>query len=345
MDFSIFTILLQDGITNGAIYALVALALVLVFAVTRIIFLPQGEFVAFGALTLVSLQAGVIPGTVWLLAALALLTTLLDLNAALRLGRTRRIAGLLLVKLVLPWLLVALVCWAAPRQWPLLVQALLSIAVVTPMGPMIYRLAYQRLANAKVLILLIVSVGVHFVMTGLGLLFFGPEGARVAPYVESGFSLGAVQFNGQDMVVIAVSLVLMSALAWFFSRTLYGKALQATARNRVGARLMGISTTMAGKLSLCFAAFIGALSGILIVPTTAIYYDSGFLIGLKGFVGAILGGLMSYPLAVLGALLVGLLESFSSFWASEYKEVIVFTAIIPILLWRSIASGTVQGDD
>src|SRR5450830_6529 len=346
MDFSIFTILLQDGITNGAIYALVALALVLVFAVNRIIFLPQGEFVAFGALTLVSLQAGTIPGTVWLLAVMAILTTLLDLSAALRLGRKRLIARLLLIKLVSPLLLVALVCWAAPRQWPLLVQALLSIVTVTAMGPMIYRLAYQRLANAKVLVLLIVSVGVHFVMTGLGLLFFGPEGARVAPYVESSLTLGTLELSGQDMVVLAVSLLLMLVLAWFFNHTLYGKALQATAKNRVGARLMGISTTMAGKLSLCFAAFIGALSGILIVPTTAIYYDSGFLIGLKGFVGAILGGLMSYPLAAIGAVLVGLLEAFSSFWASEYKEVIVFTAIIPILLWRSIASGgTPHGGD
>jgi len=292
------------------------------------------------------LQAGTIPGTVWLLAVMAILTTLLDLSAALRLGRKRLIARLLLIKLISPLLLVALVCWAAPRQWPLLVQALLSIMTVTAMGPMIYRLAYQRLANAKVLVLLIVSVGVHFVMTGLGLLFFGPEGARVAPYVESSLTLGTLELSGQDMVVLAVSLLLMLVLAWFFNHTLYGKALQATAKNRVGARLMGISTTMAGKLSLCFAAFIGALSGILIVPTTAIYYDSGFLIGLKGFVGAILGGLMSYPLAAIGAVLVGLLEAFSSFWASEYKEVIVFTAIIPILLWRSIASGgTPHGGD
>ena len=345
MDFSIVAILAQDGITNGAIYALVALALVLVFAVTRIIFLPQGEFVAYGALTLVTLQNGMVPGTAWMLAALALLTTALDLNAALREGRTRIIPGMLLVKLGLPLLVVAIAWWAAPRHFPLLAQALLSLAIVAPLGPMIYRLAYQRLADAKVLILLIVSVGVHFMMVGLGLLFFGPEGSRVTPYVDASFSLGELQVSGQSLVVIAVSLLLILALAVFFSRTLYGKALIATAMNRNGARLMGISTTMAGKLSLFMAAFIGALSGILIVPSTAIYYDSGFLIGLKGFVGAILGGLVSYPLAALGAVLVGLLESFSSFWASEYKEVIVFTAIIPILLWRSLTSSHRGGDE
>jgi branched-chain amino acid transport system permease protein len=345
MDFSIFAILTQDGITSGAIYALVALALVLVFAVTRIVFLPQGEFVAFGALTLVSLQAGAVPATIWLLAGLACTTSALDVSAALRSGRARRVPKLLALNLLLPLAIVLLVWFAAPLQWPVAAQAALAIAVVTPMGPMIYRLAYQRLADAKVLILLIVSVGVHFVMTGLGLLFFGPEGARVNPYLDTSYTFGPVQVSGQSLIVLSVSLLLILTLALFFRHTLYGKALKATAMNRVGARLMGISTTMAGKLSLSFAAFIGALSGILIVPTTAIYYDSGFLIGLKGFVGAILGGLVSYPLAACGALLVGLLESFSSFWASEYKEVIVFTAIIPVLLWRSLASPQHEGDD
>ena len=102
---------------------------------------------------------------------------------------------------------------------------------------------------------------------------------------------------------------------------------------------MGISTTGAGKLSFALAAFMGALSGLLIGPTTTVFYDSGFLIGLKGFVAAIFGGLASYPAAALGALMVGVLESFSSFYASAFKEVIVFTLIIPVLLWRSFQHG------
>ena len=95
--------------------------------------------------------------------------------------------------------------------------------------------------------------------------------------------------------------------------------------------------TMTGVLALPFL-FLITLSGLLISPSTTIYYDTGFLIGLKGFVGAIIGGLVSYPLAAAGSILVGLLESYSSFWASAYKEVIVFTLIIPVLLWRSLAS-------
>ncbi|MCB1929182.1 MAG: branched-chain amino acid ABC transporter permease, partial [Rhodocyclaceae bacterium] len=97
-----------------------------------------------------------------------------------------------------------------------------------------------------------------------------------------------------------------------------------------------------GKLTFLLAGLIGTLSGVLIAPITTIYYDTGFLIGLKGFVAAIIGGLGSFPLAAAGALLVGLLESFASFWASAYKEVIVFTLIIPVLLWRSLTSHHVE---
>jgi branched-subunit amino acid ABC-type transport system permease component len=95
-------------------------------------------------------------------------------------------------------------------------------------------------------------------------------------------------------------------------------------------------------LSFTLAASIGAFSGILISPITTIYYDSGFLIGLKGFVGAIIGGLASYPVAAAGAILVGLLESYSSFWASAFKEVIVFTLIIPVLA-LALAEDTARG--
>ena len=107
---------------------------------------------------------------------------------------------------------------------------------------------------------------------------------------------------------------------------------------------MGISTTLAGRLSFTLAAGIGALSGILIAPITTIYYDTGFLMGLKGFVAAIIAGMASYPLAAAGGILVGM-EAFSSFWASAFKEVIVFTLIIPVLIWRSLTSDHVEEDE
>ncbi len=337
MDLSIASILLLDGLSNGAIYALLALATVLVFTVTRVIFIPQGEFVAFGALTLAALQQGQRPGTVVFLLSLSALVALLDLWAGWRAGESAApLLGRVLKAAALPLGLGALAWWAAPLQLPLLLQVLLTLAIVTPMGPLLYRLAYQPLADASVLVLLIVSVGVHFSLTGLGLVFFGAEGSRNPSFWDSSFTFGPLFIAGQTVIILLASLALIVLLWLFFERSLYGKALRATAVNRLGARLMGISSNSAGRLSLAMAAFIGALSGVLISPTTTIFYDSGFLIGLKGFVAAVFAGLASYPGAALGAVLVGLLESFSSFWASAFKEVIVFTSILPVLLWRSL---------
>ena len=134
------------------------------------------------------------------------------------------------------------------------------------------------------------------------------------------------------MIVVSATVALIVLLWLFFERTLNGKALRATAVNRIGARLMGIRPSAPASSPSTLAALIGALSGVLIGPITTVYYDTGFLIGLKGFVAAIIGGLVSYPLAAVGALAVGLVESFGSFWASAFKEVIVFTLILPVLL-------------
>ena len=338
MDLSIAGILALDGLTNGAVYALLALATVLVFAVTRVIFIPQGEFVAFGALTLALFQAGKVPGTVWFLLALAVLAALSDIVNGLRHhAPPKRIARAALRTLAWPVLASAVAVWAAPKGFPLPVQALLTLALVTPFGSLIYRLAYESLADASVLVLLIVSVGVHFALVGLGLFFFGAEGVRNPSFWDARFSVGAVALTGQATIIFLASIALIVLLYLFFERTLTGKALRATAVNRAGARLMGISSSGAGRLAFLMAALIGALSGLLIGPTTTIFYDSGFLIGLKGFVAAVFGGLASYPLALFGALGVGLLESFGSFYASAFKEVIVFSAILPVLLWRSLS--------
>jgi branched-chain amino acid transport system permease protein len=345
VNFDIALLLAQDGIANGAIYALLALALVLAFAVTRVIFIPQGEFVAYGALTLVAVQAGQLPGTLWLLLVAGTLVTLIEAVATFRTQQWRRLGGLALWNLAYPLALWALLRALPATTWPMPLQILAALAIVVPLGPMIYRLAYEPLAEAPVLILLIVSVAVHVVMLGLGLLMFGAEGSRTPPFTEGNVQLGALSASAQSLWVIGCSLGLIALLYFLFERTIYGKALRATAVNRRGAKLMGIPTEFAGRLSFFLCALIGALSGILIAPITTIYYESGFLMGLKGFVGAIIGGLASYPVAAAGALLVGLLESYSSFWASAYKEVIVFTLIIPVLLWRSLRTHHVEEDE
>src|SRR5512141_874115 len=104
--------LIQDGLTNGAIYALLALALVLVFAVTRVIFIPQGEFVTYGALTLASLQLGRLPGTAWLLLGAGLAVAIVELVQALRMGSARRIPTIVLKYVIVPAALLWLTWWA-----------------------------------------------------------------------------------------------------------------------------------------------------------------------------------------------------------------------------------------
>src|ERR1700724_734854 len=232
--------LLQDGITNGAIYALLGLALVLVFAVTRVILIPQGEFVTYGALSY-------------------------------------------------PMLAPAL---ASPTT-PIAVNIALALLIVAAIGLFLYRIAFQPIAHTSVLVLLIASVGCHLAMQGFGLVFFGAEGQRGPTISDAAFTVGPLRFTGQSIAVYAITVAFIIGLWLFFGFTLYGKALRATAVNRLGARLVGIRTTLSGQIAFLLASVIGAISGILIVPITTLYYDTGFLIGLKGFIAAIIGGLVS----------------------------------------------------
>jgi branched-chain amino acid transport system permease protein len=337
-------LLAQDGLVNGAIYALLALALVLVFSVTRVIFIPQGEFVAFGALTLAALQAGRVPGTLGLLALAGAAVALADGIRLVRAGAARRLPRLLAVTLGGPALLAALLRAVPVAEAPLWVQIPLALALVVPLGPALYRLAYEPLGGASVLVLLIVSVAVHLALVNVGLLFFGAEGVRTAAFSEARFELGAVPISAQALWVVGFAAALLAA-ALALGRTPLGKALRASAMNRTGARLVGIRPAVTGRWSFALAALVGALSGMLVAPITTIYYDNGFLIGLKGFVGAIVGALSSYPLAVAGAVLVGLIEALASFEASAYKEAIVFTLIIPVLVWRSVRTRHVEEDE
>jgi branched-subunit amino acid ABC-type transport system permease component len=345
MNLDVALWLSQDAITNGAVYALLAIALVLVYTVTRIIFVPQGEFISFAALSLASLQAGEVPGTVYLLIVGGVLVVVADSLGLPRAVALRRLPGCVLRNMALPLTAGGIAWCSAARPDSLWLQIVATLVIVTPMGPIVYRLAFQPVANASVLVLLIVAVAVHYVLTGMGLVFFGGEGLRCKPYSSLSFKLGVLNVTAQSLLIVLASVTLMTALWFVFERTLYGKALHATAINRVGARLIGVSPSLSGQLSFTLAAFIAAISGLLIAPITTVYYDTGFLISLKGFVGATVGGMASYPLAAAGSLLVGFLEAGSSFWWSVFKDSIVFTLIVPVLLWRSFAAPHSEKDE
>jgi branched-chain amino acid transport system permease protein len=338
MTSDIAAILAIDGIATGAVYALVAIGTVLIFTVTRVIFIPFGDIAAFTALTLAALDAKQLPGTVGLVVVLAILAFLMEGFSLVRAGALRAVPKAAFFYLVLPLLIVAIVWLTMKFDPPSPVRILLALLLIVPISPLLDRIVFRPIADATVLLLLTVSVALHFALVGLGLLFFGPEGVRTEPLTGVALDIAGIYVSGQTMLILVAALVFSALLFAFFDFTLTGKALRATAVNRTGARLMGIRPARAGTIAYLLGSLMAGVSGILIAPVNTIFYDSGFLLGLKAFVGAIVGGMTSYPGAAIGALGVGILESFASFESSTLKDVIVFSLLIPILLWRSMAS-------
>ncbi len=340
MSWDIALILGIDGIANGAVYLLAGLGLVLIFSVTRVVFVPFGDVAAFAALSLAAFEGGRLPPTVGLVAMLALLAVVAEVWSLVRRGETARIPRAVLGWGLLPLLPCAL-AWAVTSgvggaKMSQAVYIVTAIALVVPITPLVARVALQPIADASVLVLLIASLAVHFLLSGLGLLFFGPEGFRTAPLASGALELpGGLNVSGQVILMVAAALVLSGLFFLAFERTVAGKALRATAVNRVGARLVGIRPARTALMAYACASLLAGLIGVLVAPVNTMYYDSGFLIGLKAFVAAIIGGLTSYPLTAVGALAVGVVESFGSFFSGALKDVIVFSLLIPVLMLRS----------
>jgi len=343
MTWDVALILGIDGLANGAVYLLAGLGLVLIFSVTRVVFVPFGDVAAFAALSLAAFETGRTPATIGLVLTLAALAVIVEVWRLARHGESRRIPRALLGWGVLP-ALPCLAAWAiSGHAVPAPVRIVVAIALVVPITPLVARVALQPIADASVLVLLIVSLALHFLLSGLGLLFFGPEGSRTGPLVDGALTLpGGFPLSGQVMLMIGSAVVLSAMFFLLFERTVSGKALRATAVNRIGARLVGIRPTRTALLAYTLASLLAGLIGVLVAPVTTMYYDSGFLIGLKAFVAAIIGGLVSYPLTAIGALAVGGVESFASFWSGALKDVIVFSLLIPVLMLRSFLARHVE---
>jgi branched-chain amino acid transport system permease protein len=336
-DSTIVLTLLFDGLTNGAIYAFLALGIVVLYSVTSVINVAQGEFVMLAALTVVSLRAAQIPGTLYIVIAGVLAWGLFEAAAALRRRRWSRVLLALLLAVGAATVLYLGVAWAAASRLGYVQQIVLAVALTTLLGPLSYRLIVQPLPRASVLVFLILTIGLHLALRGLGLAFWGPQPYGIPPFQAGGVALGPIFVSYQALWLLAVSALMMTFLYLFFERTIYGKALRAAAVNRLGARLSGISAVQAGSVSFTISVFLSAVAGVLITPITKMVYDFGFVLGLKGFVGAIVGGLTNPLLAVAGALFVGVAEQFSAFYlSSAYREVLVFLLIIPVLLVRSL---------
>ena len=180
MTTEIAIILLLDGIANGAIYLLAGLGLVLIFSVTRVVFVPFGDITAFCVLSIAAFELGRVPGTIWMVAILAAIATVVDAASHYPMpASTARIPRSLLMYGVLPLVPCVLAWFAASPAVPHALQILLSLVLVLPIAPLLDRIAFRPAADASVLVLLIIALAVHFAVSGLGLMFFGAEGFRI----------------------------------------------------------------------------------------------------------------------------------------------------------------------
>jgi len=217
---------------------------------------------------------------------------------------------------------------------PLPLAALLAIVVTTLVGLALEKFAVERARGASVVTLIIITIGASILLRGVaGVVWDKNLHALSAFSGERPIAIGGATLLPQSLWVVGVALVVVAALWWFFNRTLHGKAILATSHNRLAAQLVGISVRSVLLVSFGLSAALGALAGILIAPITFTAWDVGVMLGLKGFAAAILGGLGSGPGAVLGGLLLGLIEALSAgYVSSAYKDVIAFAIILVVLV-------------
>lgn len=218
---------------------------------------------------------------------------------------------------------------------PLPLAIVLAMALAVAVGIALEKFAVEPAGKAEVVTLIIITIGASLTLRGLAQVVWDKKFHALAPF--SGDT--PIRFLGaailpQSLWVMGVSLVVVVALGWFFNRTLLGKAMLATAFNGGAAQLVGINVKFMLMLSFALSALLGAVAGILIAPIAPTSYDVGLMMGLKGFVAAVLGGLGNGLGAVVGGLVLGVAETMTAgYVSSSYKDAVAFVLIFLILFF------------
>jgi len=219
---------------------------------------------------------------------------------------------------------------------PIILAILLAIMVTVVIGFALNQFAIKPAKGASVVTTIIITIGASIFLRGAALLIWGKDFFTLPAFSgEDPIHIGGATILPQNLWVLGISVVLVSAVLWFFKYTLLGKAVLACSCNSTAAKLVGINVGKMMLLSYGISAMLGALAGVLIVPITFTSYDAGVMLGLKGFSAAILGGIGNPIGAVVGGLLLGILESLGAgFISSGYKDAIAFTIILLVLFVR-----------
>ncbi len=210
----------------------------------------------------------------------------------------------------------------------------LTVLAAAALGALLERLAVHPLRRAPALTLLIVTIGAAIALRGAALIVWGTDPLAVPAFSPGPpLRLAGAMVVRQGLWVVAVAGLVFAALWVFFTRTYAGSAVRACAVSPRGARLMGIRVDRMFLLAFALAAALGATAGAVIAPITYATYDMGLLLGLKGFVAAVLGGLVSPAGAIAGGFLLGVLESLAAgLVSSGYKDAVAFVVLIGLCL-------------
>jgi branched-chain amino acid transport system permease protein len=216
---------------------------------------------------------------------------------------------------------------------PLPLAALMAVVVAIAIGIALHRFAIEPARDASAVVLIMITIGASIFLRGAAQVVFDKRFHSLPPlFGNDPIRIGGASILPQSLVVLAGAVVIVVLLWVFIDRTLFGKAVIATAANRLAARLVGIDTRRMGSFSFAVSAAIGAIAGILVTPITLTSYEVGTLLALKGFAAAMLGGMGSAVGAVLGGIMLGLLEAFTDgYLSSQYKDAVAFLVILIVL--------------
>ncbi len=220
-------------------------------------------------------------------------------------------------------------------HFPPFLSIITSMVVCAVLGVAIERIAYKPLRQASPLAVLITAIGVSYFLQSSALLIFGSTQRNVESAIKvPNMAVGDFTISGNAVFTLAITIVLMVCLTWFINKTLTGKAMLAVSEDKGAAQLMGVNVNKTIAVTFLIGSALAAVAGVLYIASYGFVGPyTGSLPGIKAFVAAVLGGIGSVPGAMLGGILLGIIESLSKAYIStQLADAIVFGVLIVVLL-------------